>query len=532
MGPRGPPSKELSVPNKLSPVIGVVDDTGAVVGLVHEGVPNSPMTPLGAVTANSIANALETAVVGDPTSVSRVQGLVSGGAARAFPPTLDALPTPLVMAHRSGAAVYPQSTIEGYDATLREGNILLEMDVRKTSDGVLVVFHDDTVDSLTDGTGSIESKTWAEVRALNIDIGPAYFGLAWPAALKIPAFSEVLERYKGVAVFIVEDKNPTANIPAVMAAISAAGVPPRQVLLQRGMDGIAHLTAAASAGYGCMMLTTNGSELSAATLAAAGVRYVGADYAAFPQAKYNEMTAAGITPVIYTISRRFQLANVLARGGGGVFSDDPTYTSRKAATTTLSQYHTQRMSSGMIGALSETQDTTDPTYRGVFMPPNYFGWDTTQGSYRGCLQGNLSPVANPSNFTLDFRITFIAVNNASRWGSVFFGDGDNSFLDDTGSAQGNHLLLRQNGTLAVYTKASGGGAVLVTSGAAPAFTLDTEYNIRVMVSSTTIVVAVVDDTGTPTFSVTAATSTYRGGYLTLGRNGAAVKYRMLRVTSV
>lgn len=66
------------MPNKLSPVIGVVDDAGSVVGLVHEGVPNSPMTPLGSVTADSIADALETAVVEDPASVARVQALVSG----------------------------------------------------------------------------------------------------------------------------------------------------------------------------------------------------------------------------------------------------------------------------------------------------------------------------------------------------------------------------------------------------------------------------------------------------------------------
>lgn len=69
--------------------------------------------------------------------------------------------------HRGASGHAPENTI----AAIREGISLqvdfVELDVRRTCDGRLVVMHDETVDRTTDCTGLVSAMTWDEMRLLN-----------------------------------------------------------------------------------------------------------------------------------------------------------------------------------------------------------------------------------------------------------------------------------------------------------------------------------------------------------------------------
>jgi glycerophosphoryl diester phosphodiesterase len=67
------------------------------------------------------------------------------------------------MAHRGGAVEHVENTMPAFAACLALGYRYLETDVRVTSDGVLVAFHDPTLDRVTDRSGRIEHLTWQEV---------------------------------------------------------------------------------------------------------------------------------------------------------------------------------------------------------------------------------------------------------------------------------------------------------------------------------------------------------------------------------
>ncbi len=86
------------------------------------------------------------------------------------PATIDdllALGRPIVLAHTGGEDAYPGSTLFAFGESVAAGADMLDLNVQLTSDGVLVVQHDDTVDRTTNGTGAVAEMTFAEVNALD-----------------------------------------------------------------------------------------------------------------------------------------------------------------------------------------------------------------------------------------------------------------------------------------------------------------------------------------------------------------------------
>ena len=77
-------------------------------------------------------------------------------------------PGVLAIAHRGGAGLAPENTMDAFSRSYALGLRYLETDVRLTADGVLVAFHDATVNRVTDGRGWIGRKTLAELQRLRI----------------------------------------------------------------------------------------------------------------------------------------------------------------------------------------------------------------------------------------------------------------------------------------------------------------------------------------------------------------------------
>jgi Glycerophosphoryl diester phosphodiesterase family len=73
----------------------------------------------------------------------------------------------ILMAHRGACTIAPENTLEAYAAAMDFGADGCEVDLRRTLDGVFVLFHDDMLDHLTDGFGKVEQLTCAELLATN-----------------------------------------------------------------------------------------------------------------------------------------------------------------------------------------------------------------------------------------------------------------------------------------------------------------------------------------------------------------------------
>jgi glycerophosphoryl diester phosphodiesterase len=104
-----------------------------------------------------------------------------------------------VIAHRGGAGLRPEETLEAYDHAARLGADILEIDARATADGAIVCLHDATVDRTTDGSGAVATLTLAELRRL--DAGYRWTqdgGRTFPyrgKGLQVPTLEEVLKRH-------------------------------------------------------------------------------------------------------------------------------------------------------------------------------------------------------------------------------------------------------------------------------------------------------------------------------------------------
>jgi glycerophosphoryl diester phosphodiesterase len=90
------------------------------------------------------------------------------------------------VAHRGASAERPENTLPAFELAIAQRADVVECDVRRTSDGVLLVLHDATVDRTTDGSGELRAMTAAQARALDAGDGE-----------RIPELAEVLALVAG-----------------------------------------------------------------------------------------------------------------------------------------------------------------------------------------------------------------------------------------------------------------------------------------------------------------------------------------------
>jgi glycerophosphoryl diester phosphodiesterase len=102
---------------------------------------------------------------------------------------LESLPRPIIFAHRGACAHAPENTLAAFELALAQQADAIELDVKLSADGQVIVHHDATVDRTTNGHGALKDMSLDELKAL--DAGSS-FSEAFKGE-KIPTLDEVFE---------------------------------------------------------------------------------------------------------------------------------------------------------------------------------------------------------------------------------------------------------------------------------------------------------------------------------------------------
>jgi glycerophosphoryl diester phosphodiesterase len=118
----------------------------------------------------------------------------------------------VVIAHRGAHRTVPENTLASLERAIELGVDYVELDVRRTKDGVLVLMHDASVNRMTSGKGKIEDLAFDEIRKLDIRSKTGA-----PSGQKIPTFDEFLERAKGrMKLYVDHKKAPPSEVLALI----------------------------------------------------------------------------------------------------------------------------------------------------------------------------------------------------------------------------------------------------------------------------------------------------------------------------
>ena len=122
----------------------------------------------------------------------------------------------LKIAHRGYSSRYPENTLPAFEGAVAAGADMIELDVRLSRDGEIVVIHDATVDRTSNGRGRVADLSLAELRRFNYANGMSAFG-----RVPIPTLAEVIDRVGAQVTLNVEIKGRRSESAGMEGALAA-----------------------------------------------------------------------------------------------------------------------------------------------------------------------------------------------------------------------------------------------------------------------------------------------------------------------
>lgn len=115
----------------------------------------------------------------------------------------------MVCAHRAIEAGYPENALSAIQNAINLGIEMVELDIRETKDGELVLMHDATITRTTSGTGNVNSYTLQEIKQFNLKKADGSL-----TTENIPTLKEVFDLARG-KIYInldIDEKAPFTKI--------------------------------------------------------------------------------------------------------------------------------------------------------------------------------------------------------------------------------------------------------------------------------------------------------------------------------
>jgi len=235
---------------------------------------------------------------------------------------------PLVIGHRGACALAPENTIASFKLAVEHGADFIELDAKLSSDGVVMVIHDPTVDRTTNGTGTVNQMTLAQLKEL--DAG-SKFDIKY-AGEKIPTLDEVFKAVGKDILINVELTNYASQtdqlIPEVAELVKANGLEERVLFssfLPGNLKWIHQLLPDAPVGLLC--LEGFAGSFSRSFFAMSVSPHIIHPYLMDVNPKYvAKEHKRGRRVHTWTVNYEDDVRSVVSAGVDGIFTDNPKVT--------------------------------------------------------------------------------------------------------------------------------------------------------------------------------------------------------------
>lgn len=229
-------------------------------------------------------------------------------------------PGPLAVAHRGGTEVAPENTMAAFEAAVALGFRYIETDTHATADGVLVAFHDDTLDRVTDLRGRIGDLPWSAVARARTEGGHG-----------IPKLEDLIGAWPDVRINIdPKSDEAAALLPALLhrtGAIDRVCVGSfSDARIARVRQAVGPRLCTSLGPRGVARLRFRSCGLPVAGRFAAGSAQVPTHWRRIPIVDRRFVAAAhrsGIQVHVWTINDRDRMAALLDIGVDGLMTDRP-----------------------------------------------------------------------------------------------------------------------------------------------------------------------------------------------------------------
>jgi glycerophosphoryl diester phosphodiesterase len=216
----------------------------------------------------------------------------------------------LRVGHRGAAGHAPENTLAAIQKGIALGVDFVEIDVRRTADGVLVVLHDETVNRTTDGKGRVDRLSLQEVKKFNAGNGE-----------HIPTLEEVLRIASERAGLMLELKI-TGVAQQTVNAVREAGFRDPVIYASFLHDELNHVRAV-DPGASLMVLFSALSRASVARAMKYGSSYVGLRHDKATHALVDSFHRADLLVFVYTANTPSDIQRALTLDVDGVISNFP-----------------------------------------------------------------------------------------------------------------------------------------------------------------------------------------------------------------
>ena len=246
-------------------------------------------------------------------------------------------PRPRIFGHRGAAGIAPENTQPSFALAAALNATYLELDVHATTDGMIVVVHDDTLDRTTDGTGPVSAQRWAQLETLDAGYTFTTGGQRFPyrgQGIGIPTLESVLRSFPD-RYFNIEIKQADPPIVGAVVDIVERTQTTLRSLLAAESDQIMQAIRATVGGR----TATGMSSSEAADFMARVFRSDWDDYTPPGQALQIPPAYQGIELVstasiaaahrfgmevhVWTVNNRVEIERMLELGADGIMSDLP-----------------------------------------------------------------------------------------------------------------------------------------------------------------------------------------------------------------